>query len=203
MQHKKSSEIIRENLTYMLNQEGTPSMRNLSTSIGTSDSYIQKILNQERPPSLDKIDSISEFFDVESWEMFYNFRKDRPEMLTIMQQLNKLSPTLLPSVKAYLDFLLAQQDELLLSTKKISSCQGISYNFQTSACIFCRTSRLRFHNCLWYIIECLLDQLIQTSSHLCVLLYTLGHLFWYFLIFFIRNTIVHFCPCIHNQCSKL
>ena len=42
MQHKKSSEIIRENLTYMLNQEGTPSMRNLSTSIGTSDSYIQK-----------------------------------------------------------------------------------------------------------------------------------------------------------------
>ena len=33
MQHKKSSEIIRENLTYMLNQEGTPSMRNLSTSI--------------------------------------------------------------------------------------------------------------------------------------------------------------------------
>lgn len=120
MQHKKSSEIIRENLTYMLNQEGTPSMRNLSTSIGTSDSYIQKILNQERTPSLDKIDSISEFFDVESWEMFYNFRKDRPEMpemLAIMQQLNKLSPTLLPSVKAYLDFLLAQQDELL-STKK-------------------------------------------------------------------------------------
>ena len=116
MQHKKSSEIIRENLTYMLNQEGTPSMRNLSTSIGTSDSYIQKILNQERTPSLDKIDSISEFF-VESWEMFYNFRKDRPEMLAIMQQLNKLSPTLLPSVKAYLDFLLAQQDELL-STKK-------------------------------------------------------------------------------------
>ena len=117
MPHKKSSEIIRENLTYMLNQEGTPSMRNLSTSIGTSDSYIQKILNQERTPSLDKIDSISEFFDVESWEMFYNFRKDRPEMLAIMQQLNKLSPTLLPSVKAYLDFLLAQQDELL-STKK-------------------------------------------------------------------------------------
>lgn len=123
MQHKKSSEIIRENLTYMLNQEGTPSMRNLSTSIGTSDSYIQKILNQERTPSLDKIDSISEFFDVESWEMFYNFRKDRPEMLAIMQQLNKLSPTLLPSVKAYLDFLLAQQDELL-STKKQAVVKG-------------------------------------------------------------------------------
>ena len=114
MQHKKSSEIIRENLTYMLIQEGTPSMRNLSTSIGTSDSYIQKILNQERTPSLDKIDSISEFFDVESWEMFYNFRKDRPEMLAIMQA---ITDKYAPSVKAYLDFLLAQQDELL-STKK-------------------------------------------------------------------------------------
>jgi transcriptional regulator with XRE-family HTH domain len=143
MQHKKSSEIIRENLTYMLNQEGTPSMRNLSTSIGTSDSYIQKILNQERTPSLDKIDSISEFFDVESWEMFYNFRKDRPEMLTIMQQLNKLPPALLPTVKAYLDFLLAQQDELL-STKKISSCQGISYNFQTSALLFTADLAIKF-----------------------------------------------------------
>ena len=118
MQHKKSSEIIRENLTYMLNQEGTPSMRNLSTSIGTSDSYIQKILNQERPPSLDKIDSISEFFDVESWEMFYNFRKDRPEMLTIMQQLNKLSPTLLPSVKAYLDFLFSTTGCTIIIYKK-------------------------------------------------------------------------------------
>lgn len=123
MQHKKSSEIIRENLTYMLNQEGTPSMRNLSTSIGTSDSYIQKILNKKTTPSLDKIDSISEFFDVESWEMFYNFRKDRPEMLTIMQQLNNLSPALLPTVKAYLDFLLAQQDELL-STKKQAVVKG-------------------------------------------------------------------------------
>ena len=202
MQHKKSSEIIRENLTYMLNQEGTPSMRNLSTSIGTSDSYIQKILNKKTSPSLDKIDSISEFFDIESWEMFYNFRKDRPEMLTIMQQLNNLSPALLPTVKAYLDFLLAQQDELL-STKKISSCQGISYNSQTSACISCRTSRLHFHVCLWYIIERLLNQLIQTSSHLCIFLYALGHLLWYFLTFLIRNTIVHFCPCIHNQCSKL
>ena len=200
MQHKKSSEIIRENLTYMLNQEGTPSMRNLSTSIGTSDSYIQKILNKKTTPSLDKIDSISEFFDVESWEMFYNFRKDRPEMLTIMQQLNNLSPALLPTVKAYLDFLLAQQDELY---KKISSCQGISYNSQTSACISCRTSRLCFLNCLWYIIERLLNQLIQTSSHLCIFLYALGHLFRYFLTFLIRNTIVHFCPCIHNQCSKL
>lgn len=118
MQHKKSSEIIRENLTYMLNQEGTPSMRNLSTSIGTSDSYIQKILNKKTSPSLDKIDSISEFFDIESWEMFYNFRKDRPEMLTIMQQLNNLSPALLPTVKAYLDFLLAQQDELLSTKNK-------------------------------------------------------------------------------------
>ena len=49
MQHKKSSEIIRENLTYMLNQEGTPSMRNLSTSIGTSDSYIKRFSIRREP----------------------------------------------------------------------------------------------------------------------------------------------------------
>lgn len=106
--HKKSSEIIRENLTYMLNNEENTSMRNLSTSIGASDSFIQKILTEKANPSLDKIDLISEYFDVESWEMFYNFRKDSPEMLSIMQQLQKLPASALPAVKAYLDFLLEQ-----------------------------------------------------------------------------------------------
>ena len=72
--HKKSSDIIRENLTYMLNNDENTSMRNLSTSIGASDSFIQKILTEKANPSLDKIDSISEYFDIESWEMFYNFK---------------------------------------------------------------------------------------------------------------------------------
>lgn len=110
--HKKSSDIIRENLTYMLNNDENTSMRNLSTSIGASDSFIQKILTEKANPSLDKIDSISEYFDIESWEMFYNFRKDSPEMLPIMQQLQKLPPSALPAVKAYLAFLLDQYHKI-------------------------------------------------------------------------------------------
>ena len=43
--------------------------------------------------------------------MFYNFRKDSPDMLSIMQQLQKLPPTALPAVKAYLDFLLEQYNQ--------------------------------------------------------------------------------------------
>lgn len=111
---KKSCDIIRENLTYMLNQDENSSMRNLSTSIGASDSFIQKILTEKANPSLDKIDSISEYFDVESWQMFYNFRKDSPEMLPIMQQLQELPPTALPAVKAYLDFLLEQYHQMVV-----------------------------------------------------------------------------------------
>ena len=110
--HKKSSDIIRENLTYMLNNDENTSMRNLSTSIGASDSFIQKILTEKANPSLDKIDSISEYFDIESWEMFYNFRTDSPEMLPIMQQLQKLPPSALPAVKAYLAFLLDQYHKI-------------------------------------------------------------------------------------------
>lgn len=110
--HKKSSDIIRENLTYMLNNDEHTSMRNLSTSIGASDSFIQKILTEKANPSLDKIDSISEYFDIESWEMFYNFRKDSPEMLRIMQQLQQLPPSALPAVKAYLDFLLDEYHKI-------------------------------------------------------------------------------------------
>ena len=65
----------------MINSDETTSMRNLSTSIGASDSFIQKILTEKANPSLDKIDLISEYFDVESWEMLYNFRKDNDDML--------------------------------------------------------------------------------------------------------------------------
>lgn len=105
---KKSSDIIRENLTYMINNDETTSMRNLSTSIGASDSFIQKILTEKANPSLEKLDSISEYFSVESWELLYNFRKDNAEMLSIMQQLQELPSSALPMVKEFLNFLQKQ-----------------------------------------------------------------------------------------------
>ena len=105
---KKSSQIIRENITYMINNDETTSMRNLSTSIGASDSFIQKILTEKANPSLEKIDLISEYFDVESWEMLYNFRKDNNDMLSILQMLQKLPASSMPVVKELLAFLLRQ-----------------------------------------------------------------------------------------------
>ena len=105
---KKSSQIIRENITYMINSDETTSMRNLSTSIGASDSFIQKIPTEKANPSLDKIDLISEYFDVESWEMLYNFRKDNDDMLHILQMLQKLPASSMPVVKEFLTFLLKQ-----------------------------------------------------------------------------------------------
>ena len=95
---KKSSQIIRENITYMINNDETTSMRNLSTSIGASDSFIQKILTEKANPSLEKIDLISEYFDVESWEMLYNFRKDNNDMLSILQMLQKLPASSMPEI---------------------------------------------------------------------------------------------------------
>ena len=97
-----------ENLTYMINNDETTSMRNLSTSIGASDSFIQKILTEKANPSLEKLDSISEYFSVESWELLYNFRKDNAEMLSIMQQLQELPSSALPMVKEFLNFLQKQ-----------------------------------------------------------------------------------------------
>lgn len=114
--HKKSSDIIRENITYMINNDENTSMRNLSTSIGASDSFIQKILTEKANPSLDKLDLISEYFDIESWEMLYNFRKDNSDMLSILQQLQKLPSSALPIVKEYLDFLQKQYDSLTGNT---------------------------------------------------------------------------------------
>ena len=95
-------------LPIWINNDETTSMRNLSTSIGASDSFIQKILTEKANPSLEKIDLISEYFDVESWEMLYNFRKDNNDMLSILQMLQKLPASSMPVVKEFLAFLLRQ-----------------------------------------------------------------------------------------------
>ena len=73
-----------------------------------SDKLLQKILTEKANPSLDKIDLISEYFDVESWEMLYNFRKDNDDMLHILQMLQKLPASSMPVVKEFLTFLLKQ-----------------------------------------------------------------------------------------------
>ncbi|MCC8017191.1 MAG: helix-turn-helix domain-containing protein [Lachnospiraceae bacterium] len=110
MSSVNSMDIFRKNLANLIQQDPHTSMRNLSTSIGASDSYIRKILAEGASPSFDKIDAISEFFNINSWELFYDADNDDNDSLATIQLLNRMPKDMLPVVQSYLDYLLNRQE---------------------------------------------------------------------------------------------
>lgn len=106
MKYIETVDIFRKNLRTLVENDRHASMRNLSTSIGATDSYIRKILAGKTAPSLSKVDSISEFFDINSWEMFYDADRDTSESLATIELLNRMPVSLLPIIRCYLELLL-------------------------------------------------------------------------------------------------
>ncbi len=63
MTEKSVNDSLQRNLVHLMNERST-SMRELSSSIDCSPSYIQKILNGKFFPSMQKLQSIAEYFEV-------------------------------------------------------------------------------------------------------------------------------------------
>lgn len=114
MDEKSISEIIQQNLASLMENDSNSSMRYLSTCIGASDSYIQKIMSNGSLPSLDKLEAIGQHYDVDTWTLLYDYEGDSKEMLSLVQSLNRLPSDLLPVVKSYVDYL----DQLETERKK-------------------------------------------------------------------------------------
>lgn len=114
---KKTSDIFRQNITTLLNQKTSVSMRQLSQKINASESYIQKIMAGKTNPSLDKIDSIGEYFHLQAWELFYDYEEAASDCLAILQIIHRLPPALLPHIKEYINFVLKQYDQVMKSTR--------------------------------------------------------------------------------------
>ncbi|MCD7982040.1 MAG: helix-turn-helix domain-containing protein [Clostridiales bacterium] len=110
MERQKNIDIFRKNLRILLENDRHASMRNLSTSIGASDSYIRKVLAGDVTPSLERVDSICEFFDINSWELFYDAENDESEMLAAIELLNRMPVSMLPVVRCYLELLLQKTE---------------------------------------------------------------------------------------------
>ncbi len=110
MSSKKLHDIFESNLTELMNHEQNhaPSMRYLSTCIGASGGYIQKMLTSDSLPSLDKLEAISEHYDVEVWSLLYDYSNQQKQILPIIQQLNRLPEEEFPVVAQYLQFLIDQ-----------------------------------------------------------------------------------------------
>ena len=110
MSSKNIHEIFETNLNELMNHEQNhaPSMRYLSTCIGASGGYIQKILSSDSMPSIEKLVAISEHYDVEVWTLLYDYSNQQKQILPILQQLNKLPEEEYPVVAQYLQFLIDQ-----------------------------------------------------------------------------------------------
>ena len=105
MKNNNSLEIFIKNLEALLRNDPKYSMRKLSTDIGASDSYIQKVLNRKTSLSVDKVDSICDHYEVEAWEMFFTGANSQKEVLAIIQILHRFPEDALPIARAYLEYL--------------------------------------------------------------------------------------------------
>lgn len=106
MDKKILHEILEHNIcSLMMNEERpTPSMRYLSTCIGASEGYIQKILTSENFPSIEKLLQIADHYEIEPWMLLYDYKSKG--LLPILQELEKCPVELFPTILAYIEFLL-------------------------------------------------------------------------------------------------
>ncbi len=110
MGSQNTMDIFRRNLSALLTKDRLVSKRFLSTSIGADDSYIRKIMTQDTSPSFEKIDAICEFFDVNSWELFYDGSADEKETLATVELINRMPASMLPVVKSYYENLVSRSE---------------------------------------------------------------------------------------------
>ena len=106
MDKKILHEILEHNIcSLMMNEERpTPSMRYLSTCIGASEGYIQKILTSENFPSIEKLLQIADHYEIEPWMLLYDYKSKG--LLPILQELEKCPVELFPTILTYIEFLL-------------------------------------------------------------------------------------------------
>ncbi len=81
-------------------------MRNVSTIIEASEGYVQKVACGKTCPSLGKLDSIGEYFDVDTWMLLYDAPVDSQEFYALVERLRKLPPKSFPVIEEFIDFLI-------------------------------------------------------------------------------------------------
>lgn len=106
MDKKNLHEIFEKNINALMSNEGnhSPSMRYLSTSIGASESYMQKVLNTNSFPSIEKLQLIAEHYKVEPWMLLYDH--DQKDLLSMIQLLEQCPAELFPTISKFIEFLL-------------------------------------------------------------------------------------------------
>lgn len=106
MDENRLHEIIANNLIHLMNKEQnhSPSMRYLSTCLGSSDGYIQKIVGKKAFPSFEKLLAISNHYEIEPWSLLYD-ADNNSDLQDIIIELSTCPNEMLPVIKAYIEYL--------------------------------------------------------------------------------------------------
>lgn len=91
MDYSKYTEFFHKRLTELRLQKGV-SARDMSLSLGQSESYINKIENQRTLPSISGLIYICEYFDITPQEFFDYDNKNPHTTRELTEKLQKLPP---------------------------------------------------------------------------------------------------------------
>ncbi len=111
MNEKRLHDILAYNLTQLMNNEQNhiPSMRYLSTCMGKTDSYTQKIVSGKSFPSMKMLLEIANHYEVEPWTLLFDSNEKGEEFMKILKELSACSKESLPSI--YADILYYKRHE--------------------------------------------------------------------------------------------
>ncbi len=80
-------------------------MRKLSTELGYSSGYIQKIVDRKRGLTLDTLNEISNYFDIPIWTFFIDHSNPSDKALLISELLSGLSDEALNVIFYFVQFI--------------------------------------------------------------------------------------------------
>ena len=80
-------------------------MRKLSTELGRSGNYIQKILSKQSSLTIDALNDISEYFDVPTWTFFIDHEESSGKCMLISEYLSGLSDEALDTILCFVKYI--------------------------------------------------------------------------------------------------
>ena len=106
MDKKASLQIVYDNLVQLLNDPKYGiSMRKLSTELGRSGNYIQKLISDQSAITIDALNDISDYFDVPLWTFFIDHKEPSGKCRLITEHLSGLSDEALNTILCFVQFI--------------------------------------------------------------------------------------------------
>ncbi|MGN0160127.1 MAG: helix-turn-helix domain-containing protein [Lachnospiraceae bacterium] len=103
--------IIIDNINTLLVKRKDISLKSLSHAIGTSDSYMQKLMSGKCVPTLDKLIQLSNYFEVPVHTLLTPNTPTSQEVQIMMDKLSRLSPEAVHLTHDQIDYMISTENK--------------------------------------------------------------------------------------------